>query len=704
MIADKIKDNKAFIKSKGVQRSLKSALFFTLGFLLSTGSVLETLHPFGIAAVAVSKKRYFIFTTLGALAGTLVTGLNAESARYLAAIAIASLGAFAAAAFELNARPAFSMAVSFFACFFTGAVLCLRLEATSARYILTLGESILSGGGAFFFFRAINSDYRRIRLRAMSVTDTACIMISLSLLMMNLSRLYIFLFSPARLAAVVIILCAIKYFGMNKGLICSLCFGFALGIGSESTFLVLPAFAFSAMTAALFCQFSSVAAGLSFLLSVAFFCIASGGEAALPLFCEAAFGVLVFLLLPSRLTEKLERLSEEEDNALHDGSLRQSLVLKLRFASSAMAAISESVEQVRERISEITQKENEQKRSQISEEEYIRRELVLEKTNQIRKVASDQFFSISDMLEDLAFEFDEAEIFNASASAKIRRLFAQRDIFPINISVIEDRYSRMRVEILSDGTVDGLDSPDLSREIGKICSRYFEKARITSFKNETMLSFFEKPNYSLSIGFAQNSAEGRLCGDTVKIINDGKGQAVLIISDGMGKGSRAALDGAMGAGLISKLLGAGFGFDSALKVVNCALLVKSNDESLATLDIASIDLFTGKCEIFKAGAPASYIVKNASVTKCELTSMPAGILRGIEFAKRTSVLKLDDMIIMLSDGITDLGDEWIEEQLKAFYAKTAQQCADSILQAALIKTEGARRDDMSVICARLKRN
>ena len=44
----------------------------------------------------------------------------------------------------------------------------------------------------------------------------------------------------------------------------------------------------------------------------------------------------------------------------------------------------------------------------------------------------------------------------------------------------------------------------------------------------------------------------------------------------MGRGSRAALDGAMGAGLLSRLLSAGFGFDAALKVVNSALLVKSN--------------------------------------------------------------------------------------------------------------------------------
>ena len=319
-------------------------------------------------------------------------------------------------------------------------------------------------------------------------------------------------------------------------------------------------------------------------------------------------------------------------------------------------------------------------------------------------VASDQFFYISGMIEDLAFAFDESETFESAACEKIRRLLADYDIFPKNISAIEDKFSRMRVEILTSADTKGLDAPILREEIGKICCRYFEQGRISDFKNESLISFYERPNYRVSLGFAQNSAEGKLCGDTVKIISDYKGHCILIISDGMGKGSRAALDGAMGADLIAKLINAGFGFDSALKTVNSALLVKSNDESLATLDIASIDLFTGKCELFKAGAPASYIIKNRSVSKCELSSMPAGILRGVEFAKRSAVLKPGDSIALMSDGISDLGDEWLESVLLSNNDYTSQKKADAVIEAALKKAENSKRDDMSIIYAKLERN
>lgn len=307
------------------------------------------------------------------------------------------------------------------------------------------------------------------------------------------------------------------------------------------------------------------------------------------------------------------------------------------------------------------------------------------------------------MLADLAQEFDEAEHFDGIAAGKIRRLLGEYDIYPKNISVIEDKYGRIRIEILTNGRETGFSNPKIQKEISKSCARYFAKCRVTHFREDSMITFTEKPNFSLDIGFAQHSAEGKLCGDTIKAINDGRGHSILIISDGMGKGGRAALDGAMGAGLLSKLLSSGFGFDSALKVVNSALLVKSNDESLATLDCASVDLFTGRVDLYKAGAPASYIVKNNRVTKCELASMPAGILRGIEFAKRTAVLSSGDLIVLVSDGITDIGAEWLCPLLTGFEDASPQEIADEILKEALNITKNIKEDDMSVIAAKIRK-
>ncbi len=81
--------------------------------------------------------------------------------------------------------------------------------------------------------------------------------------------------------------------------------------------------------------------------------------------------------------------------------------------------------------------------------------------------------------------------------------------------------------------------------------------------------------------------------------------------------------------------------------------------------------------------------------------MPAGILRGVEFAKRTTLLNTDDEIIMMSDGITDVGDDWLEEFLKLETSFDPNEKAKAILRLALENSDEKHRDDMSVIVAKM---
>lgn len=681
---------KKTIKNVKTMHVIERLIYFAASFVLSISSVAGGSCPFAISLIAVSNKHNFLFSSLGSTLGYILFSNRIDGARYFAAVIITALGALAINAFNLKKEPWMPMVISFLSVFATGFVMHFRLGSGAESYALILAESILAGGGSYFFFKTVNCNFRRLRFKAAPASDFICVIICASVLLMSIASLSIFGISPGRIIAVTLILITIRFGNPQWGITLALCIGFALGLGTENALFLLGAYGFSALLACLFSSFASIGCSGAFVLSMAFFSLAANmGTLSICIFAESAVAGLVLILLPNIAGDKLSEFFENGADIAPDGSLRQSLVVRLRFASSAMASISENVREVREKIDEINGKNG--------------LETDLEKSD-LRMVASDQFFSISDMLSDLAFEFDEAESFDAKSAGKIRRLLGEAEIYPKNISAVVDKYDRMRVEIITEGTTPGLTSPTLRGRISLICKRSFEKGKITHFGGETMLSYTEKPNFKLSVGYAQHSAEGQLCGDTIKTINDGRGHMILIISDGMGRGARAALDGAMGAGLLSKLLTAGFGFDSSLKVVNSALLVKSNEESLATLDCACIDMFTGKCEFFKAGAPRSYILKNGQVSKCELSSMPAGILRGIEFAKRTTVLNRGDTIIMMSDGITDVGDEWLDAFIKYSDEMSQQELADAVLNFAKKHTDDKYRDDMSVIVAKLLMN
>ncbi len=693
---------KSSLKNPQILSNLKSIGFFAAGFILCLSNSFGNICPFAVSLICVSKKNEFIYTALGSALGYLL--FHPENfARYGITVVIALLGTLAMILAKSKNSPVMPMVISFLSLSATGIVVNLKNSAPAAEYALTAGEAILGAGGAFFFFKALNAGFKRFHLKALPTADVTCIVISLSIIFMSLSRLNVNGIVPIRIIAVAATLIILRFSGSKNGIMLALALGFVLGITANDAVFITGAYGFSALLASLFCPFGSLAAAVSFLLSTALFCVASGSEVALPVFIETLIGCALFSIIPPVLAEKAERFFHDGADITPDGSLRQSLVMRLRFAAGAVNYISESVNEVREKINAVNEKNFAENKSNLTETEYITNQIINEKTNEIRMIASDQFFSIADMLTDLAKEYDEAEQFDTVSAGKIRHLLGEHEIYPKNISVIVDSFNRMRVEILTEEKENALSNPKLQKEISKCCGRYFEKGRVTHFKDDSIISFSEKPNYRLEIGFAQHSAEGNLCGDTVKTINDGRGRSIMIISDGMGKGGRAALDGAMGAGLLSKLLAAGFGFDTALKIVNCALLVKSNEESLATLDCAGVDLFTGKTDFYKAGAPASYIIKNGTVTKCELTSMPAGILRGIEFAKRTAVLSEGDVVVLTSDGIAENETNWLSLLLSGINDLPPQEIANTILQQAKNNMKDKKEDDMSVIAAKLNK-
>lgn len=657
-------------------------IWFVLAFVLSFSSVVGGSCPFAVSLITVSSKKNFLFSAFGAGIGYILFCDSNDAIRYFSAVIIAALGTLAINLFNSRKEFYLPMIVSFLSVLSTGMVMNIRNEDVAGAYALTVGEAVLALGASFFFFRTAHCNLKRLKYKALPVTDTTCILVSAAVVLTGLSFLEIKGVSPARIIAVLVILTAVRFGSQIWGLVISLCLGFALGISRENSMFLLGAYAFSALVSGLFTSISSLGIGISFSLSMVFFAVAADmGAFSVCCVIESVIASVIMVLLPDILTDRISDFFESGADIAPDGSLRQSLVVRLRFASSALAQVSESVRDVREKINKL---------GKIEPME-----------SELRMVAADQFFSISDMLGDLAFEFDEAEIFDFKSAGKIRRMLGEYDIYPENISVIVDKFDRMRIEILASSKTKGLDSPRIKNEMEKICSRDFEKIRTNYSGSSLMITVIEKPNFKMSFGFAQYCAEGKLCGDTIKTINDTRGHMIFIISDGMGKGGRAALDGAMGAGLLSKLLSAGFGFDSSLKVVNSALLVKSSEESLATLDCACVDLFTGKCEFFKAGAPRSYIVKNSSVTKCELSSMPAGILRGIEFAKRTTVLNVGDEIILMSDGITDVGEELLDEFLRYDDSDSPNDRAKEILDFAVAHSDSKHRDDMSVIVAKL---
>ena len=216
---------------------------------------------------------------------------------------------------------------------------------------------------------------------------------------------------------------------------------------------------------------------------------------------------------------------------------------------------------------------------------------------------------------------------------------------------------------------------------------------------------------AVDISASQYAASGTINGDCCGWQDIGDGRTVMVVSDGMGKGKKAAAESLLVTKTLISLLRAGVTPDLALKMINTVMLMKDDEESFATVDLAIIDRISGKVKFYKIGAAPTLIRHRETVEEVKLSAVPLGIVNGLKIRYMETELKKDDWIIMMSDGVSDGGtagstgrDAFIDT-LKSTVAKV--RSADPEMMSMLLIDQaadsyiGRERDDLTVLAAHI---
>ena len=277
------------------------------------------------------------------------------------------------------------------------------------------------------------------------------------------------------------------------------------------------------------------------------------------------------------------------------------------------------------------------------------------------------------------------------------------------VSVIEKRNKRKQF-YLSMRTKKG--RCVTTREAADLLSKVCGKKMLPSAESKNIIgkdygkiSFVEDTKFQVITGMAKASKDGEIVsGDTYSFMNLDSGETVMILSDGMGTGERASEESELVIELLEQFLEAGFTEKSAIKLINSILVVNSDDQTVSTLDISSINLFTGVCDFIKIGASTTFIKRNGWIETIQSTNLPAGMFNEIDIEGSEKKLYDGDYVIMVSDGMLDFVSEVDKEEafkniLEEIDVTNPQEMADTILERVLGKEEHGVRDDMTVLVA-----
>ncbi len=280
------------------------------------------------------------------------------------------------------------------------------------------------------------------------------------------------------------------------------------------------------------------------------------------------------------------------------------------------------------------------------------------------------------------------ELFKAGFNVNELLVYGENEL--LNVSV---------VTAMKEFSIIGMQNV-ISKSLG-VDMELVSHAKITEEKS--YLSFKKAVEYQAVFGVAKATKDGsETSGDTHSVVRLNNDKFLLALSDGMGSGKVANAISSASLSLIESFYKAGLDSNLILQTVNKLLAINAED-TFTALDVSVIDLKTCSADFIKYGAPYGFIVNDNGIKIVEGNTLPLGILDQLKPSVATTLLDGDDMLVLITDGISDAfgSSGEIIDFLRSATAKNPQTLADEILQKALSLSNGQKNDDMTVLAVRV---
>ena len=318
-----------------------------------------------------------------------------------------------------------------------------------------------------------------------------------------------------------------------------------------------------------------------------------------------------------------------------------------------------------------------------------------------RELVSEQLTGVAGIIAELSRDMDMYMNFKTDAEESIAAELAKNRIEVENVIVLENRLGKCEVTITQKPCFD---RKNCGREIVRIVSGLLgrkmkvDEGQCGYRRDFCRVRLLEEQKYRVFSGAAKKQKAGSAeSGDSFSFMELKNGQCILALSDGMGSGAKAREESAAAIELLEEFIESGFEKDIAVKIINSVLVLKSSEESFATLDICAVDLYTGDAEFVKIGAAATYLLREGAVSVIQSKSLPMGMLPAVDIEKAAKRLRDGDIIVMVTDG---MDEPWVADALREMSGRNPQDIADELLAEA--ETRGdATNDDLTVLAAKI---
>ncbi len=323
-----------------------------------------------------------------------------------------------------------------------------------------------------------------------------------------------------------------------------------------------------------------------------------------------------------------------------------------------------------------------------------------------RVAVATQLTEISEIMEGaIRRAYDTKE--DTSLERQLKKLLYKKGILLKKVYVYDHENNRKEVYLTirtrKKRCISNKEAAECLSEVLGSAMMPSHEARAFVRNEYTNTCFVERTNFEVVYGVERCVGDyQQISGDSFSFLQKEEGVFLASLSDGMGTGLNAYQESEKVVDLLEQFLEAGFSKETAVKMINSALVLRDQGKTFSTIDISSIDLYSGVCEFLKIGAATSFIRRGNWVETITSTSLPAGIFQQTDLEKTCRKLYDGDMVVMVTDGVLDVlpvehQEKLMKDIILEHQTNNPKELADYIVSRVRQYKSGRFCDDMTVL-------
>jgi phosphoserine phosphatase RsbU/P len=217
-------------------------------------------------------------------------------------------------------------------------------------------------------------------------------------------------------------------------------------------------------------------------------------------------------------------------------------------------------------------------------------------------------------------------------------------------------------------------------------------------------------DYGLDVAARYVSAR-EVCGDLYEFLRYGPQQLGIALGDVSGKGTAAALYGAVAIGIMRSLAPQKLQPAEMLRQMNQLVGERRIEGRFMTACFATWQKGRQKLRVANAGQSQPLLYKGGRCDKIELTGFPLGIFEEVHYEEWSVTLEIGNILVFHSDGIAEtanaegqfFGTTRIKRLIEQHYELSAAEIADLVLREVDYFTQSAPlSDDRTLVVLKVK--